>query len=59
MEHNKRAYLVNRMPYGILPATSIFQENVKKLIADMKDVVVFVDDIAITGKDKKTHLKFF
>lgn len=53
----KGAYLVNRMPYGILPATSIFQENVEKLFADLKDVVVFVDDIAITGKDKKTHLK--
>lgn len=45
------------MPYGILPATSIFQENVEKLFADMKDVVVFVDDIAVTGKDKKTHLE--
>lgn len=42
-------YRVKRMPFGIKVATSIFQKNMEILVNGMDGVVVFLDDILVTG----------
>jgi hypothetical protein len=48
---------MNRMPYGIKPASGIFQSIMKKLLQGIPGVTIFVDDIAITGSSEKEHLE--
>lgn len=53
----KGIYRMNRMPYGIVPATAKFQRIMEKLFQGMEHVTVFVDDITVTGKNNDEHLK--
>ncbi|XP_055918925.1 uncharacterized protein K02A2.6-like [Eupeodes corollae] len=53
---SKGVYLVNRMPYGISPATSKFQRIMAKMFHDIENVTVFVDDILVTGKNDDEHI---
>lgn len=48
---------MNRMPYGITPASSKFQRFMEKLLLGLKKVTVFIDDITITGDNDDEHLK--
>lgn len=54
---HKGYYQYNRMPFGISTAPSIFQHYLDKLLGDIPGVAVYFDDIAITGKDQKDHLR--
>ncbi|XP_074026021.1 uncharacterized protein K02A2.6 isoform X1 [Leptinotarsa decemlineata] len=49
-------YKVNRMPYGITPATTIFQKKIEQLLQGLDQVVNFIDDIVVTGSNSKEHL---
>jgi hypothetical protein len=54
---HKGAYTVHKMPFGITPATNIFQRIVEGMFSTLKNVAVFVDDIIITGKNDNEHLE--
>jgi len=46
-----------RLPYGVTPASAIFQRKLEQSLRDVPMTVVKVDDILITGIDEKGHLK--
>lgn len=48
-------YVMNRLPYGVKPATGIFQRELEKVIGDVPGVINFLDDIVISASDMKTH----
>ncbi|KAH0822303.1 hypothetical protein GEV33_000488 [Tenebrio molitor] len=50
-------FTVNRMPFGISPASAKFQKYIEQLFMGMKNVINFLDDILITGPTKKEHLE--
>lgn len=50
-------YRVNRMMYGISPASSVFQRHIEQLFQGVPNVVCFQDDILITGRDMEEHME--
>lgn len=45
-------YAFTRLPYGINCAASIFQRVLEQTIGDMDGVIVFQDDISVSGKTR-------
>ncbi|UYV60338.1 K02A2.6-like [Cordylochernes scorpioides] len=52
---HKGLFKVNRLPFGISCAPGIFQRRMESLIAKIPGVVVYLDDILVTGKDEMEH----
>ena len=46
-----------RLPFGIASAPGIFQRVIESLFQGINGVVVYLDDILITGESDETHLK--
>ena len=46
----------NRLPFGISSAPGIFQRVMEQLLKDIPSVVVYLDDILITGRTDAEHL---
>ena len=46
----------NRLPYGISSAPGIFQRTMETLLQGIANVVVYLDDILITGSTDEEHL---
>ncbi len=46
-----------RLPYGILSAPGIFQCVMETLLRNIPGVIVYIDDIIVTGAMKTDHLK--
>ena len=46
----------NRLPFGISSAPGIFQHVMELLLKDIPSVVVYLDDILITGRTDAEHL---
>ena len=46
----------SRMPYGIKPATGIFQRHVENALSGVVRTVVKVDDILVSAVDDADHL---
>lgn len=53
---HKGVFKVNRLPFGSKPAVSIFQREVEKTLQGLEGVVNFLDDIIVTGRNRKEHL---
>lgn len=53
---HRGVYLVNRLPFGVKPATGIFQRELEKLLLGISGVVNFLDDIVVTGATHQEHL---
>ena len=47
----------NRLPYGISSAPGIFQRTMETLLQGIANVVVYLDDILITGPTEEARLK--
>ena len=45
-----------RMPYGIKPASGIFQKQIENCLKDIPKTIVRIDDILVTGEDDDEHL---
>ncbi|UYV77596.1 K02A2.6-like, partial [Cordylochernes scorpioides] len=52
---HKGLFKVNRLPFGVSCAPGIFQRRMESLIAKIPGVVVYLDDILVTGKDEMEH----
>lgn len=48
-------FIMNRLPFGIKPATGIFQRELEKVIGNIPGVVNFLDDIVISAPDMQIH----
>ncbi len=53
----KGLFQYTRLPFGISSAPAIFQREMEHLFNGMAGVVVYLDDILVTGEDEETHLK--
>ena len=53
---HKGLYRYNRLPFGIASAPGCFQRVMEGLLGGIPGVVVYLDDILITGRTKTEHL---
>lgn len=54
---HKGLFRFNRLPFGVSSAPGIFQQAMESLLQDIPSVVVYIDDILITGATEAEHLK--
>ena len=47
----------DKMPYGVKPATGLFQRFMESSICHIQKTVVRVDDILVSGSNDDEHLK--
>ncbi|UYV80862.1 K02A2.6-like, partial [Cordylochernes scorpioides] len=50
-------YRYNRLPFGISPASAIFQRCMDSLFHDVPNTVIYLDDIFIGSKDEQEHYR--
>ena len=53
----KGLFRYKRLPYGVSSAPAIFQRTMENLLSDIPGVVVYIDDILVTGPTTEAHLK--
>ena len=53
---HKGLFQYNRLPFGVSSAPGIFQRVMESLLGNIPGVVVYIDDILITGKADEEHL---
>ena len=56
---HKGLFIYNRLPYGVSSAPGIFQRTVETLLQGIPNVLIYLDDILVSGKFTEEHcLKF-
>ena len=50
-------YKYNRLPMGVSQSPDIAQEVMEKLLKDLEDVEVYIDDLALFSQDWNSHLE--
>ena len=50
-------FIYNRLPFGVSTAPAIFQRIVDSLLQGIANVVAYLDDILITGRNDEEHLQ--
>ena len=53
---HKGLYQYTRLPFGVASAPAVFQQLMEKILQSIPGVVVYLDDILITGKNEGEHL---
>ena len=54
---HKGLFRYNRLPFGISLAPGIFQRTMESLLQDIPSVIVYIDDILISGQSEEEHLQ--
>lgn len=54
---HKSLFIYNRLPFGIASDPGIFQRTIEMHLQGIRQVVVRIDDIFVTGKTKDCHLE--
>ena len=47
---------MNRLPFGVASAPSLFQRIMENLLQEFPSVIIYLDDILVTGKSIPDHL---
>ena len=53
---HKGLYQYKRLPFGVASAPALFQQLMEKILQRIPRVVVYIDDILITGATEQEHL---
>ena len=53
----KGLFEYQQQPFGISSAPAIFQWAMEGLLQDLPGVIVYLDDVLVTGPNKEEHLK--
>lgn len=53
---HRGVFLVNRLPFGVKPATDIFQRELERVLIGIPGVVNFLDDIVVTMTSESDHI---
>ena len=53
---HKGLYRVNRLPFGVSSAPSLFQRIMENLLQGIPDILIYIDDILVTWKTIADHL---
>ena len=48
-------YRYVRLPFGLISAAAVFQRALEKVLAGIKSIKIYQDDILVFGKDKEDH----
>ena len=54
---HKGLYRPTCLPYGVAPATPIFQRSIEEILRGIPMVVVRVDDILVSGRSDTEHVR--
>ena len=54
---HKGLYQYNRLPFGVASAPAVFQQTMEKILQGLPKVVVYIDDILVTGRTDEEHMK--
>ena len=54
---HKGLYKYNRLPFGVSSAASIFHRVIERILQGIPNVIVYIDDILLTGSSEEDHLR--
>ena len=57
INRHKGLFQCRRLPFGISSASAIFQRVMESLFQSIPGVIVYIDDVLITGKNDEEQLK--
>jgi len=54
---HKGLFTYNRLPFGVSSAPGIFQRIIESVLPGIPHVLIYLDDILVTGRSSEEHLK--